>query len=100
MIHDGANELQMNSIPDFKQSLIAEKSTVIILLIVLQNDNPISKASEVNTRFINMCGERNISFIDHTVTIDIERPLNKIKINLSKSRTTEFAKNVCEFLLK
>ena len=47
-----------------------------------------------------MCSERDITFIDHADTIDIERHLNESKVYLSKSRTIEFAKNVCEFLLQ
>ena len=45
-----------------------------------------------------MCGERDITFVDHTDTIDIERYLNESKVHLKKSGTTGFAKNVCEFL--
>ena len=49
---------------------------------------------------MNMCGERDITFIDHTETINIERHLNESKVHLNKSGTTEFAKNVCKFLLQ
>ena len=47
-----------------------------------------------------MCSERDITFIDHTDTIDIERHLNESKVHLNKSGTIEFAKNVCEFFLQ
>ena len=47
-----------------------------------------------------MCGESDITFVDHTDTIDIERHLNESKVHLNKSRTIEFAKNVYEFLLQ
>ena len=47
-----------------------------------------------------MCGELDITFIDHTDTIDTERHLNESKVHLNKSGTIEFAKNVCEFLLQ
>ena len=47
-----------------------------------------------------MCGERDITFVDHTDTTDIERHLSESKIHLSKSRTIEFAKNICEFLMQ
>ena len=47
-----------------------------------------------------MCGKCDIAFVDHTDTIDIERHLNENKVHLDKSRTIEFAKNVCEFLLQ
>ena len=54
----------------------------------------------VNSRLINMSGERDITFIDHTDTIDTERHLNESKVHLNKSGTIEFAKNVFEFLLQ
>ena len=47
-----------------------------------------------------MCGERDITFIDHTDTINIERHFNESKVHLNKSGTIEFAKNACEFLLQ
>ena len=47
-----------------------------------------------------MCGERVITFVDYTDTIDIERHLNKSKVRLKKSGTIEVAKNVCEFSLQ
>ena len=47
-----------------------------------------------------MCGKRDITFIDHTDTIDTERHINESKVYLNKSGTIEFAKNVCEYLLQ
>ena len=47
-----------------------------------------------------MCGERDITFIDHNDTVDIERHLNESNVHINKSGTMEFAKNICEFLLK
>ena len=46
-----------------------------------------------------MCGERDITFVDHTDTIDMKRYLNENKVPLNKPGAIEFAKNVCEFLL-
>ena len=46
-----------------------------------------------------MGGERDITFVDHTDTIDIERHFNESKVRLNKSRTIEFAQDVSEFLL-
>ena len=47
-----------------------------------------------------MCGEGDITFIDHADTTDTERHLNERKVHLNKSETIEFAKNVFEFLLQ
>ena len=47
-----------------------------------------------------MCGERNITFLDHTDSTEIQRHWNGSKVRLNKSGITEFAKNVCEYLLQ
>ena len=47
-----------------------------------------------------MCGGRDITFIDRSYTIDIERHLNKCKIHLNKCGAIEFAKNIWEFFLQ
>ena len=44
-----------------------------------------------------MCGERDITFIDHTDTIDIGKHLNESKVHLNKPGTIECAKNICGF---
>ena len=67
---------------------------VTLLLTVPQNDNFSSKVYEVNNRLKNICGGRDIIFIDCTVTIDIERRLYESKIHLNKPGTREFATNV------
>ena len=104
--HVGTNELKSSktanqisrSVIDFALSLKSGKSAVTISLTVLQKDSLNNKAQEVNSRNINMCGERDITIIDHTDTIDIKRHLNESKVHLNKSRVIEFAKNVCGFL--
>ena len=85
------------SVIDLALSLKSETNAVTISLIVPRKDNLNNKAQEVNSRLINMCGERDIAFIDHT---DTERHLNESKVHLNKSGIIEFAKNVCEFLLQ
>ena len=108
ILHVGTNELKSSktasqisrSIIDLALSLQSETNAVTISLIVPRKDSLNNKAQEVNSRLINMCGERDITFIDHSDTIDIERHLNESKVHLNKSRTIEFAKNVYEFLLQ
>ena len=108
-MHVGTNELKSSktasqisrSVIDLALSLKSKTNAVTISLIVLRKDNLNSNAQKVNSRLINnMCGERDITFIDHTDTIDIERHLNESKVHLNKSGTIEFAKNVFEFLLQ
>ena len=88
------------SVTDLALPLISEANTVTISRIVPRKDSLNNKAQEVNSRLINICGERNITFVDHTNTTDIERHLNESRVHLNKSRTIDFAKNVCEFLLQ
>ena len=108
ILHVGTNELKSSktasqisrSVIDLALSLKSEANAVTISLIVPRKDNLNNKAQEVNSRLINMCGEHDIAFIDHTDTIDTERHLNESKVHLNKSGTIEFAKNVFEFLLQ
>ena len=107
ILHVGTNELKSNktanqisrSVIDLALSLISEANAVTISLIVPRKDSLNNKAQEVNSRIINMCGERDIAFIDHTDNCDIERHLNESKVHLNKSGTIEFAENICQFLL-
>ena len=46
-----------------------------------------------------MRGERDITFVDYTDTIDIERYLNESKVYLNKFGAIEFTNNIYEFLL-
>ena len=93
-----ANQISM-SVIDLTLSLKSETKAAMISLIVPRKDSLNNKAQEVSSRLINMCDERNITFVDHTDTIDTERHLNESKVHLNKSRTIEFAQDVCEFLL-
>ena len=108
ILHVGTNELKSSktasqisrSVIDLALSLKSETNAVTISLIVPRKDSLNNKAQEVNSRLINTCSERDITFIDHTDTIDTERHLNESKVHLNKSGTKEFAKNVFEFLLQ
>ena len=108
ILHVGPNELKSSmtasqisrSVLDLALSLKSETNAVTTSLIVPRTDNLNHKGQEVNSRLINMCGERDTTFIDHTDTIDTERHLNESKVHLNKSRTIEFAKNVFKFLLQ
>ena len=104
----GTNELKSSkttsqisrSVIDLALSLKSETNTLTISLIVPRKDSLNNKAQEVNSRLINMCGEREITFVEHTDTIDIERHLKESKVHLNKSGTIEFTKDVCKFLLQ
>ena len=108
ILHVGKNELKSSkkasqisrSVIELALSLKSETNAVTISLIVPRKDSLNNKAKEVHSPLIKMCGERVITFIDHTDTTDTERHLSESKVHLNKSGTIEFAKNVCEFLLQ
>ena len=107
-MHVGTNKLKSSkthsqmsrSVIGLALSLKSETNAVTISLIVPRKDSLNNKAQEVNSRLINMCRERDITFIDHTDTIDTQRHLNESRVHLNKFGTIEFAKNVCESLLQ
>ena len=83
------------------QSQNSEENTATLSLIVLQNYHLNSKEHEVKGQPINMHDEHDITFIDHTDTIDIERHLSKTKIHSNKlPKKIEFSKKASEFLLR
>ena len=107
ILHVGTNELKSSktasqisrSVIDLALSLKSETNAVTISLIVPRKDSLNSKVQKVNSRLINMCGEPDITFIDHTDIIDIERHLNESKVHLNKSETIEFAKKVLRIFI-
>ena len=58
-----------------------------------------NKAHEVNSRPINTCAERSITFIDPAETTGTEKNLNESKLYLKWSGTRKFDKNICEFIM-
>ena len=72
------------SVTDLALSLKSETNAVTISLFVPRKDSLKNKAQEINSHLINMCGERDITFIDYTDTIDIEKHLNESKVHLNK----------------
>ena len=80
-LHDGTNDLKSEKIANQKASSIIElanslkneTNSIYVSLIVPRNDNLNNKVSEVNSRLINMCQQRNVKTIGHTSTIDPAR---------------------------
>ena len=106
ILHVGTNDLNSErtasqiakSIIDLGQSLKTDTNTITIPLIVPRYDNLNNKASEVNGRLVNMCKERNISYIDHVDAISPEHHLNESHLHLNRYSTIEFAKNFTRYL--
>ena len=94
ILHVGTNELKSSktasqiprSVIDLALSLKSETNTVTISLTVLRKDSLNNKAQEVNSRLINMCGKRDITFVDHTDTIDTERHLSEKQSSFKQIR--------------
>ena len=105
-MHVGTNDLNTEktasqiarSIIDLACSLKNDSNNIHISLIVPRNDNLNNKANEVNNRLINMCQERNISFINHKDTINPERHLNESHLHLNRYGSIGFNKKFTNFL--
>ena len=87
------------SVIDVTLSLKSETNTVTISQIVSRKGSLNNKTQEIYNRLINICDERDITFVDHTDGIDTEGHLNQSKVHLNKSEIIEYGKNVCEYLL-
>ena len=94
ILHIRTNELKSSkiasqisrSVIDLALSLKSEKNTVTISLTVPRKDSLNNKAQEVNSRLINTCGKHDITFVDHTDTIDIERHLSEKQSSFKQIR--------------
>ena len=108
ILHLGANELKSSEkasqistlATELALSLKWETNAATISLTVLRKNSLNNNAQEVNSQLINLWGERDITFIDHTDTISIERHFNESKVHLKKSGAIEFAKIISELLLQ
>ena len=69
----------------------------MISLIVQRKDSLNNKVEKLNSSLINMCGERDTTFVDHTDAIFIEKHLNESKVHLNKSGTSNLLKMFADF---
>ena len=102
ILHCGTNDLNAErtasqiarSIIELALSLKSSDNKISISLIVPRNDNLSNKASEVNSRLVHMCAERNNPYIDHTNSIQPENHLNESKLHFSWYGTIAFANSM------
>ena len=87
-----------SSIIELALSLKSKDNKTSISLIVPENHNLNSKASEVNSRLVRICTDQNIPYIDHTNSIHPENNLNDIQLNFNSYGATAFANSICKFL--
>ena len=82
--------------------LKSKDNKISISLIAPKNDGLNNKASEVNfickLHFVHMCAERNIPYIVHTNSIQLENHLNKSKLHFNRYGTIAFANSISKFL--
>ena len=64
------------SIVDFAKSVMIQDRSVTISGIIPRNDQWNNKVREVNNSLAGMCENDNISFIDHSRSIDPRKNLN------------------------
>ena len=106
ILHCGTNDLSSErtasqiarSIIEFALSLKSKDNKISISLIVPRNDNLNKKASEVSSRLVHMCAERNIPYIDHTNSIQPENHLNESKLHFKRYGTVAFVNSISKFL--
>ena len=92
ILHCGTNDLRSERtasqiarlIMELALTLKYENNKISMSLIVPRNDNINNKANEVNSRLIHMCAERNISYIDHTNSIQAKNHLNESKLHFNR----------------
>ena len=108
ILHAGTNDLRTEktssqiakSIIDLTTSLKNSGNSVIVSGIVPRFDNLNNKATEVNSRLVLMCAERNIPFISHSESRDSSKHLNESKLHLNFNGVKVFAENFSAFLTK
>ena len=97
MWEDKSSEIA-KSIIDLATFLKSSTNKIVISLIVPRRDSLNYKASEVNDRLKHMCNSRDIRYIDHTDSIDIEKHLGTSGLHLNKNGSAVLAKNFVNFL--
>ena len=108
IIHCGTNDLSFertasqiaSSIIELALSLKSKDNKISIFFIIPRNDNLSNKASEVNSRLVHMCAERNIPYIDHTNSIKPENYLHESKLHFNRYGTIASANSISKFLSK
>ena len=70
----------------------------MISLIAPKNDNLNNKASEINNRLVHMCAEWNITYIDHTNSVQAINHLNEGNLHFNRYGIITFANSISKFL--
>ena len=75
---------------------MTQDRSVTISGIIPRNDRWNSKVGEVNDSLARMCENDNISFIDHSRSIDPRKNLNNSKLHLITKSSNKLRDNFCQ----
>ena len=101
----GTNDLNSNrtssqiarEIIELDLSLKSDKNKISIPLLTPRSDKLNNKASEVNNHLISMWSDQNITFIDHSSSIQ-QNHINESKVHLNRYGAIVFAHTFSKFL--
>ena len=105
IFHVGTNDIPTSkdtlaiaqSIVDLVKSVMTQDRSVTISGIIPRNDQWNNKVREVNDSLARMC-ENDISFIDHSRSIDPRKNLNNSKLHLNIKGSNKLRDNFVRYL--
>ena len=108
ILHVGTNDLKTErtasqiakSITDLSISLKKNGNMIAVSGIVPRLDELNKMAAEVNNCQELMCKQRDLPYISHHETIDLNKHLNESNLHLNSYGIRVFAENVSNFLSK
>ena len=102
VLHCATNDLNFDrrsiqiaiEITNLALSLKSDKNKISFSLLTPRSEKSNNKASEVNSRLMNMCSDQNIAYIDHSISIQ-QNHINKSKVHLNRYETIVFVNTFC-----
>ena len=86
------------SIVDLAKSVMTQDRSVTVSGIIPWNDLWNNKVRQVNDSLAGMCENDNISFIDHSRSIDPRKNLNNSKLHLNIKGSNKLRDNFVRYL--
>ena len=105
IFHVGTNDIPTSkdpvaiaqSIVDLTKSVMTQDRSVTISGIIPRKDEWNNKVRKVNDSLARMCENDNISFIDHSRSIDPRKNLNHSKLHINVKGSINFARHLKGF---
>ena len=106
IFHVGTNDILTSkdslaiaqSTVDLAKSVMTQDRSVTISGIIPRNDQWNNKVREVNDSLARMCENDNISFMDHSRSIDPRKNLNNSKLHLNVKGSNKLRDNFVRYL--